>query len=247
MRNAERWRPNKFVLENNRLIGSRDPRELHVGSRLTADLVAASYDIEIKRHVRGRLLDLGCGKVPLYLAYRGFVTECVCVDWGNTLHKNEYLDFECDLTKKLPFKDNEFDTMILSDVLEHIPEPELLWKEVARVLALNGKVLMNVPFFYSVHEQPCDYYRYTEFALRRFVETAGLKIITLRSIGGAVEVVADILAKILLRVRWIGRPIACLIQWMAWAFGRTRYGRRISQSTGQNFPLGYFLVAEKAS
>ena len=32
--------------------------------------------------------------------------------------------------ERLPFDDAEFDTIILSDVLEHIPSPEKLWGEM---------------------------------------------------------------------------------------------------------------------
>jgi SAM-dependent methyltransferase len=49
------------------------------------------------------------------------------------------LDFECDLTKPLPFADGEFDTIILSDVLEHVPQPERLWSEIA-LSAIPGAV-----------------------------------------------------------------------------------------------------------
>jgi hypothetical protein len=59
-----------------------------------------------------------CGKVPLYATYRELVTDAICVDWGNTEHKNRHLDRELDLTNNLPFRDDEFDTIILSDVLE---------------------------------------------------------------------------------------------------------------------------------
>ena len=76
----------------------------------------------------------------------------------------------------LPFGDSEFDTIILSDVLEHIPVPEHLWKEMARILSRNGKIIMNVPFYYCLHEAPHDCSRYTEFALRRFVEMSGLRL-----------------------------------------------------------------------
>jgi len=51
-------------------------------------------------------------------------------------------------TKKLPFNENEFDTVILSDVLEHLPTPENIINEIYRVLAKNGKLLLNVPFLY---------------------------------------------------------------------------------------------------
>ena len=44
-------------------------------------------------------------------------------DWSSdvcssdlTRHPNPYLDCECDLTQPLPFRDGEFDTLVLSDV-----------------------------------------------------------------------------------------------------------------------------------
>lgn len=209
------------------------------------DLIAEFYDENLPRHVRGRLLDLGCGKAPLYDSYKELATDIVCVDWESTLHKNEYLDFECDLTKTLPFGDGEFDTIILSDVLEHIPEPAALWREMARILAPKGRLLMNVPFYYWLHEQPHDYYRYTEFALRRFVDNSGLTLLHLQPLGGAPEILADIVSKNLLFLGKFGRPFAAFTQWFAGAFIRTRFGGKVSSSTSPTFPFGYALIAEK--
>jgi len=245
MRNQEKWKSSKYVYKKRRLIASRDPQEVGIGSRLVADLIAGFYDSNIEQHARGKLLDLGCGKVPLYAAYREFVTDNICVDWVNTLHKNEYLDYEFDLTKELPFNDNEFDTIILSDVLEHIPVPEQLWKEMARILSRNGKIIMNVPFYYWIHEKPHDYYRYTEFALRRFVEISGLRLIKLESIGGAPEVMADIFAKNILRLPKLGRSLALVAQWFMLGFIRTKFGKRVSEATSSSGPLAYCLIAEK--
>ena len=247
MQNREEWKPSKFVYKHGKLIGSRDPAELSVSSRLMADIIADFYNRSLKDHARGRLLDLGCGKVPFYATYRELVSDAICVDWSNTAHKSKHLDWELDLTKDLPFDDNEFDTIILSDVLEHIPVPEHLWGEMARILSKNGKIIMHVPFFYWLHEQPHDYYRYTEFALRRFVEISGMRLIQLTPIGGAPEIMADLFAKIVSRSRGIGRATALLSQWCAWNFIRTSVGKRVSDATARLFPFGYFLIAEKAA
>ena len=246
MKNSEEWRPTKYVLRGGTLLASRDPEQVAVASRLIIDCVARLYGECLPLHARGRLLDLGCGTVPLYGVYRWHVWETVCVDWSNTMHVNYHLDFECDLTKPLPFADDEFHTIILSDVLEHIPEPELLWNEMARILAPNGKLLLSVPFFYWVHEAPYDYYRYTSFALRRFAERSGLKLLRLDPLGGAPEVLADIFSKNVIRLPLVGRSIAEAIQWGVGAFVKTRFGARISAATAENFPLGYFLIAGKA-
>lgn len=226
-------------------MASRDTREVAVSSRLHADLVARWYDLYIRQFVRGRLLDLGCGKIPLFEVYRNFVTENVCADWGNSLHKNAHLDVECDLTQRLPFADGEFDTIILSDVLEHIPEPGQLWREMSRVLSADGRILMNVPFFYWLHEQPHDYYRYTEYALERFADSAGMRITHLTAIGGAPEILADIFAKNVAAIRWIGKPLAVMAQAVAGAFVSTSLGGGVSARTARRFPLAYALVAQK--
>lgn len=245
MKNRQLWTPSKYVVKNGKLIASRNTEEVKVASRLMADLIAAHYDEHLRIHAHGKLLDLGCGKVPLYGAYKDHVTENTCVDWENTLHKNSYLDFECNLTETLPFEDNQFDTIILSDVLEHIPEPEKLLAEIARILSNNGKILLNVPFYYWLHEQPHDFYRYTEFALRRFVQNSGLELILLKSIGGAPEIMTDIFSKNVLRVPVLGHPMASFAQWFTYCFVRTSVGNRVSNKTGKSFPFGYFLIAKK--
>src|SRR3981081_4719597 len=134
MRNSETWAPSKFVVKRGRLRASSDPKEITPGSRLISELVATSYQALVKNHWRGRLLDLGCGKVPFYALYREYVSETVCVDWSSSVHVGDHLDAECDLTKDLPFADASFDSILLSDVLEHIPTPERLWREMARLL-----------------------------------------------------------------------------------------------------------------
>ncbi len=247
MRNRESWRPSKFVVARGRLRASRDTAELAISSRLNAAVTASHYEMYLRKYARGRLLDLGCGKVPLFEAYRDRVTDNTCVDWGNTRHKNEHLDLECDLNEPLPFATGEFDTIVLSDVLEHIAEPMSLWREMHRVLAADGTLILNVPFFYWLHEQPADYYRYTEFALRRFAEATEMTLLELKATGGVPEILADLIAKTSARVPLIGPAIAVMVQALTLALVRTGPGKSLSSKTAGRFPLGYFLVAAKRS
>lgn len=245
MKNQSSWKPSKFVYKKGTLRASRNPDEVGICSTLIADLIANLYQENLPHHATGRLLDLGCGKVPLYEAYKDHISENVCVDWANSLHKNPYLDLEYDITQPLPFKDEEFDTIILSDVLEHIPEPDDLWNEMARILTAEGKIIMNVPFYYWLHEKPHDYYRYTEFALRRFAEKYGMKVIVLRAVGGVPEIIADVLAKTTFKIPLIGGFFARSVQWLTYIFLKTRIGKKISSKSSAVFPLGYFLVVQK--
>ncbi|MCK1317387.1 MULTISPECIES: class I SAM-dependent methyltransferase [unclassified Bradyrhizobium] len=210
-----------------------------------ANLIASNFLPALKTHARGRLLDLGCGRAPLYGVYKDLVTEVTCVDWGNSLHETNYLDKEVDLTKPIDFPDSAFDTIILSDVLEHIPVPLDLCKEIARLLSPGGKLLVSVPFYYPLHEAPFDFYRYTEFALRRLMLEAKLNVIGLDPLGGSFEVIADVLSKNLLLLPVIGSSSAKLLQAISWSFAKTGLGKRLTRKTSAQFPLGYFMVATR--
>lgn len=245
MRNEQTWKPTKYRLVRGVLRASTNTSNLKVGSRLVVECIAKFYDAAIPEYASGRLIDLGCGKAPLFFKYKQHVASVTCVDWGNTVHKNDHLDMECDLTQRLPFDDATFETIILSDVLEHIPEPALLWEEMSRILSPGGRILMNVPYFYPLHEIPYDYYRYSCYALRRFAENHGFEVLQLQATGGSPEILADIVAKHLQFMPLVGGFAARLIQTVTLLFIRTRVGQKLSSLTSERFPLGYSMVAQK--
>ncbi|PKP45540.1 MAG: hypothetical protein CVT95_08515, partial [Bacteroidetes bacterium HGW-Bacteroidetes-12] len=129
MQSKDQWIPSKYILKRNKLKASRNKKDVTVSSRLFVDLVASFYQENIPLYVSGNLLDLGCGKVPLYEAYKNYTLDVTCVDWANTIHKNPFLDIETDINQPLPIESKIFDTVILSDVLEHIRKPEELIAE----------------------------------------------------------------------------------------------------------------------
>ena len=247
MRNAESWRPTKYIVKSGVLRASRDPAHVGVGSRLVTDRIAALYHRFLGRYATGRLLDLGCGSAPLFGVYGPLVSETICVDWPESPHLMNYVDLEHNLNLPLPFCDSSFDTVLLSDVLEHIYRPQELIGEIARVTNESGRVLINVPFLYWLHEEPHDFYRYTEFALRRLLSEAGLEVVEFEVVGGAPEVLCDILGKSLTKVPWMGPMVASAIQWSTGVFVGTGPGKRASASSSRKFPLGYFIVAGKSA
>lgn len=244
MKNSQQWRPTKYVLHKGKLRSSRIPQDVTPASRLVADLVAKLYDEALRAHCRGDLLDLGCGRAPLYLIYRDLATSVTCVDWGSSPHDVGHADVLCDLNEPIPLADDMFDTVILSDVLEHLYRPHLLLAEVARMLRPGGKLIMNVPFMYWLHEQPHDYYRYTRFTLERMLKEAGFDVLLLKEVGGGPESWADLTSKLISRVPLVGQALSSTTQWSCRQFINTRFGRRVSEATAPKFPLGYFVVAQ---
>lgn len=245
MQNIPAWKPSKYELYRGRLRASRDVKEAALSSRLGIDLVAKFYQDAIPEYARGHLIDLGCGKVPLYHVYNKHVEKVTCVDWANTFHKNSHLDIIQDLNEALKIPDDNCDTIILSDVLEHIREPKFLMAEIARVLRKDGKVIMNVPFYYWLHEQPFDFFRYTEHALQYFAEETGLEVIKLEPYGGSIEIVADVLSKQLLIIPLIGKLMTRFIQFTMRHWTNSTLGKKMIRKTGKVFPLGYVMVLIK--
>jgi len=245
MQNVKLWAPSKFVYKKNKLRASKNTNEVAISSRIIVDYIAEFYDKQIEKNVKGKLLDLGCGKVPLYEAYKNFIVENICVDWNNSLHKNQYLDFEVDLNKKLPFADEEFDTVILSDVLEHIMHPKKLLEEIRRILKKDGKLLMNVPFYYQIHEAPYDFFRYTKYALEMMAEDSNFKIIYLEPKGGIIAVLGDLIGKGLVEIPILGKLVTVCSNVIIQQFIKTRIGFKLSNKSKNRFPLAIFMIVEK--
>ena len=112
-------------------------------------------------------------------------------------------------------------------------------------------MIAGVPFLYWIHEEPHDYYRYTEFALRQLCTESGLKVSSVDPYGGAPEILFDTLAKTLsygsLERSTLGRWMTSGIMLLGKACRASAIGRRISRATARSFPLGYCMIATKAT
>jgi SAM-dependent methyltransferase len=102
---------------------------------------------------------------------------------GDTKWDYGGLDALCDLVR-LPFGQGAFGAVLCTQVLEHVPEPLQVLEEVARVLKPGGHLFLSVPQSWPQHQKPYDFYRYTSFGLRYLVERAGLRVESMRSMGG---------------------------------------------------------------
>jgi len=76
----------------------------------------------------------------------------------------------------LPYSSQCFDLVIITTVLEHVVDPQMVVSEVYRVLRNGGIVYATVPFVQCVHEGAYDFTRYTlagqRWLFREYVEIA---------------------------------------------------------------------------
>lgn len=129
---------------------------------------------DLARHstrATGRLLDVGCGQMP----YRGLfphIQRYVGIEHPNHHHPDDRPTMWAE-GMHLPFPDAAFDSVLATQVLEHVPEPALLLAELCRVLRPGGVLLLSAPHIWELHEQPYDFYRYTCYGLSYLLRQAG--------------------------------------------------------------------------
>lgn len=69
--------------------------------------------------------------------------------------------------RALPFPDNSVDMVISEFLLEHVPDPENVVKEITRVVKSGGYIYIAVPFLHPYHASPDDFKRWTVSALQK--------------------------------------------------------------------------------
>lgn len=193
--------------------------------------------------VRGRLLDLGCGNQPFRSWYGPLVTDVVPVDAAPIPGV-----LQVDLAEPLPFADASFDTVLCTQVLEHVENVELAAAEIARLLRPGGCALITVPFLYPTHEAPYDFQRFTYLGLRGLVRRHGLEEVALDAQGGpgllvlhygVLAVTAALKALRLDRNRLVRALVAAPQEAV-----RTRVPTRLS-GAARIASLGYLVAARK--
>lgn len=144
---------------------------------------------------KGRLLDVGCGMKPYERFFSDIATEYIGIDHpathGGSYGKHTKADIFSD-KDELPFENASFDTVICTQVLEHLPNPEFKISEISRVLNTGGTVLVTVPFAWPLHEKPYDFFRYTEYGVRAMMEKAGCIQICYLPHGNGMEALGQI-------------------------------------------------------
>lgn len=126
-------------------------------------------------HARGRLLDVGCGKKPYWIKFRGRVCSYIGIEMPDSQSGSTVVDVYGSALA-LPFNSEEFETVLCVEVLEHVAEPSQLLDEVWRVLKPQGCLILTAPLTWGPHEVPNDFFRYTEFGLRHLAEKAGFVV-----------------------------------------------------------------------
>ena len=157
-------------------------------TKIASELVSRCLAEAAQKHARGRLIDLGCGTKPYQALFAPYVDSHFGVDFGATadLHYGEAT--KADLlvdgaATNLP--GGSFETLLCTQVLEHVFDTEAFIAECHRLLAEGGTGIFTIPFVWQCHAEPNDFYRFTRYSLQKLFERRGFRVVELRPIGGA--------------------------------------------------------------
>jgi dolichol-phosphate mannosyltransferase len=144
-------------------------------------------------------LDIGCGSSRIVQTLPGVVG----MDLG--MHKLRWLRapgrhlVQGSLTR-LPFADRSFDTVICSEVIEHIPRSQVRLEELVRVVAPGGLLILGTPDYSRTRWLVLEWLygkvfpngyvkehinRYTRAGLQADLEGLGLRVAGVRYVGGS--------------------------------------------------------------
>jgi ubiquinone/menaquinone biosynthesis C-methylase UbiE len=142
-----------------------------------------------------RLLDVGAGSCP----YRSLFAHCeyssqdfAALDDSQLRHGGYgAIDYVCDAAA-IPVANASFDAILCTEMLEHVPQPEAVVAECARILRPGGKLMLTAPLGSGIHQEPHHYFGgFTPYWYQRVLKQSGFQDIQIVANGGSFKCFAQ--------------------------------------------------------
>lgn len=133
------------------------------------------------------VVDLGAGPSQFWDIFSRF-SNVISVDF----FPYEKIDVVADITAQLPLQSCIADAVMLSNVLEHMPNPAFVLLECFRILKPGGVIIGTIPFLMRVHQAPYDFNRFTNFMLERLLRSTGFHDIAIKNLAKTVDLYQNI-------------------------------------------------------
>lgn len=159
------------------------------------------------------------------------------------------LDIVSDITA-IPEPDASFDAVLCSEVLEHLPHPELALKEFSRLLKPGGSLIISAPFGSLTHFAPYHFSSgFNRYYYEKLLPEYGFEVVELKAHGNFFEVYAQETRRLPEVMRqYAGRGPGLALRLLILGMVRllTFYARRDSGSKELQ-AFGFFVVARRVA
>lgn len=163
------------------------PTPFHAGFWVRRRLRAALMEARGRAH--GVLFDVGCGQKPYAAMLRDRISRYIGMEYApGSGYRGNAADVFGDAAK-IPLASSSVDTVLCTEVLEHVPDPDAVVREIARVLKPGGAVICTAPFCYPVHDD-YDFFRYSPGTVATLMRRHGLDVISERPLAGTAVTLA---------------------------------------------------------
>lgn len=194
----------------------------------------------LQQYTKGCTLDLGCGRQTYRsILLRAGAKEYIGLDMNIGING---VDVQAN-GDALPFASASLDTVFCTQVLEHVSHPWQVAAEIYRVLKPGGHLILTVPFFYFLHDEPYDYYRYTPHGVVQLFSPMNPLVVT--TVGGPLGMISEFFQMSILLIGYTLRPLWPVV----WAGNRlfNRFMAGVDNYTARiiKLPINVMAVLEK--
>ncbi len=140
----------------------------------------------VAHYASGKMLDVGAGQVDRY-GKRFAISEHIKMDVAAGLNVDVVGSADA-----IPLPDESIDTVLCTQVFEHLRHPFESAREIYRVLKPGGYFIMTVPQMNELHEEPHDFFRYTRYGLESMFSETGFTVVEFSQRGGFFSMVLQI-------------------------------------------------------
>lgn len=232
----------KIIKDLNRNYGSKIMGTAKYWKRSPSGILLYNFsEKKLAKYAKNKdVLDVGAGRLAYKRLINKYAKSYTSSDFTKT-HPD--LDVVCDI-EKLAFKENEFDVVFCSQVLEHVPHPQKALQEIKRVLEKKGKVIITVPMLGYIHNAPYDFYRYTKYGLELMAKETGFKVLELEEIGGLFSFLGYVRSTFLMSLFAIP-VLGDLILYFNYLLSKIDIFLDKITKNKKIFPLNYLMILEK--
>lgn len=183
------------VLDERRAYVPRARQERFIVPLLNSAILRA-LDTYAREGAGRWAIDIGCGGQPFRkeLQRRGWAYCAMDTQSQPGVTTDFIAPIDAELPANLRQRAGSFHLVLCTEVLEHVADWHAAFANIADLLAPGGRAIVTCPHVYPLHEEPYDFWRPTQHALREFAQRAGLHVVAHERLGGAWEVIGTVLA-----------------------------------------------------